>query len=383
MIWQRPGVARVILAFAAVTAGAACAPAQQAEYRASAAQSQPNAMPKSGALVALDNGQTLWIAPVNGKIQVIAADDYVIPRKDGFWRIRLEFRELPESGQSNADRENQEGGGAPMRLWAVPLRKGKNAVAWAAKESAANTTQDASSQETEQADSNMQGDDEPIRQELLFLSSDHISFHTQSGEYSETYSILKIVDDPAKKGLKTEALRVYPENPPIPEDVRAKDLKACIDPTEELATEDFLTGATEVSYGIVHGRGKWDYTWLLGYSGGAARGYHTGCAVSMSPPKSVVGYNELFPAWDAVKDVYPDAEDVFTSPSHDMILVLYQTRLMIAPLQQGKVGRPLARLELSGKPVMVQWALGNYVDVWTKELTPYFGTYKPKPKGAQ
>jgi hypothetical protein len=43
--------------------------------------------PKSGALVAIDSGQTLWIAPVNGKMQVIALDDYVIPRKDGFWRV--------------------------------------------------------------------------------------------------------------------------------------------------------------------------------------------------------------------------------------------------------------------------------------------------------
>jgi hypothetical protein len=46
-------------------------------------------MPKSGALVAIDTGQTLWIAVVNGKMQVIALDDYVIPRKDGFWRILL------------------------------------------------------------------------------------------------------------------------------------------------------------------------------------------------------------------------------------------------------------------------------------------------------
>ena len=79
----------------------------------------------------------------------------------------------------------------------------------------------------------------------------------------------------------------------------------------------------------------------------------------------------------------PDAEDAFPSPARDMLLVFYQNRLMVAPVQQGKVGRPLLRLEVNGKPVMVEWALGKYVDTWTKQLTPHFGNYQPKKKTSQ
>jgi len=68
-------------------------------------------MPKSGALIAIDTGQTLWIAVVNGKMQVIALDDYVIPRKDGFWRILLPSKSLPPD------------------VWAVPLGKSKDVIA--------------------------------------------------------------------------------------------------------------------------------------------------------------------------------------------------------------------------------------------------------------
>jgi len=65
--------------------------------------------PKSGALVAIDSGQTLWIAPVDGKMQVIAVDDYVIPRKDGFWRVRP-LKSFPPD------------------VVAFPLAKGKDAI---------------------------------------------------------------------------------------------------------------------------------------------------------------------------------------------------------------------------------------------------------------
>lgn len=341
-------------------------------------------MPRSGALLALDSGQTIWIAPVNGKMQVIATNDYVIPRKDGFWRVRLEFRELPNTKQQSPTGGSSEesAGVTPRQLWAVPLKKGKDAVAWDAKPKEPKDSDDSDSQEQKQSDQDapMAEDDQPQRDELHFLSPEHLSFYTVTGEYSEVYNLLKIEDVPAAENGDMPALRVTDEGPPISEEQRTKDLKACADPNEELSTEDFLTGATEVSYGIVRGRGAWEYAWLLGYSGGAARGYHTGCYVSVAPPKSMVGYNEVYPAWDAIKDAFPDAEDVFSSPGHDMILVLYQNRLMAAPVQGGKVGRAVARLEVIGKPVMVQWALGKYVDVWTKELTPYFGEYRAKAK---
>src|SRR5258708_12950489 len=56
------------------------------------ARQTPEAMPHSGALVGLSGGQTLWIAPVDDKIRVVAARDYIIPRKDGFWRVRLDLK---------------------------------------------------------------------------------------------------------------------------------------------------------------------------------------------------------------------------------------------------------------------------------------------------
>src|SRR5271155_767698 len=63
------------------------------------ARQTPEATPHSGALVGLSGGQTLWIAPVDGKIRVLAAQDYIIPRKDGFWRVRFDMKWAPQKGR--------------------------------------------------------------------------------------------------------------------------------------------------------------------------------------------------------------------------------------------------------------------------------------------
>jgi hypothetical protein len=319
--------------------------------------------PKSGALVAVDAEQTLWIAPVGGKMQVMALDDYVVPRKDGFWRVRLQFKSVaPDRGFRAIETE----------LWAVPLKKGKNAVAWEEK---VPTTEKQDGQTEEQQQSEPEIDsDELHHQELHFLSPDYISFYAQRGEESETYSLLRISDGQLSEGT----LRVSEEKPPIPEAVTTRDMKACIDPKNELSTDDLLAYTSEVSYGIVRGRGKWHYASMVG-----RRSYTTDCAVSALPPKSLVAQSELFPGWKEIKDKYPDAEDAFPSPGHDLILIFYQNRVMVAPVQQGKIGKPLLRLEVNGKPVMVEWALGKYVDAWTNQLTPYFGVYQPKAKASQ
>jgi len=309
-------------------------------------------MPKSGALVAIDSGQTLWIAPVNGKMQVIALDDYVIPRKDGFWRVLLPSRSMPPD------------------VFAVPLAKSKDAIA--AEQKASPQKKEGQTEGQDQPDQEAQPDlNEVHRQEVKFLGPIYISVYTET-EQTEAYSLLQTTE---RTG---ESMLVFSDSHlSIPEDVRMKDVKPCIDPENQDANYQEYASDNE-SLGIVRARGKWRYDGAI-----SLRGYSTNCAVSLVPPKSIVAPTELFPRWKDIKDVYPDADDAFSSPNHDVLLVFYQNRLMVAPVRQGKVGKPLLRLEVNGKPVMAEWALGRYVDAWTKQLAPYFGTYTPKAKPAE
>jgi hypothetical protein len=309
-------------------------------------------MPKSGALVAIDTGQTLWIAPVNGKMQVIALDDYVIPRKDGFWRVLLPSKSMPPD------------------VLAVPLAKSKDAIA--AEHKASPQTVEGQTEGQDRPDQEAQPDlNEVHRQEVKFLSPIYISVYTET-EQTEAYSLLQTTE---RTG---ESILVFSDSHlSIPEDVRMKDVKPCIDPENQDVNYQEFASDNE-SLGIVRTRGRWRYDGAI-----SLRGYSTNCAVSLVPPKSIVAQTDLFPRWKDIKDVYPDADDAFSSPAHDMLLVFYRNRLMVAPVRQGKLGTPLLRLEVNGKPVMVEWALGKYVDVWTKQLTPYFGNYQPKKKTSE
>jgi hypothetical protein len=285
-------------------------------------------------------------------MQVIAVDDYVIPRKDGFWRVLLPSKSMPPD------------------VLAVPLAKNKDAIA--AAEKASPPKKEGQTEGQDQPDQEAQPDlNEVHRQEVKFLSPIYIAVYTQT-EQTEAYSLLQTTE---RTG---ESMLVFSDSHlSIPEDVRMKDVKPCIDQENQDANYQEYASDNE-SLGIVRARGKWRYDGAI-----SLRGYRTNCAVSLVPPKNVVAQTELFPRWKEIKDAYPDADDAFSSPSHDLLLVFYQNRLMVAPVRGGQVGKALLRLEVNGKPVMVEWALGKYVDVWTKRLSPHFGTYTPKPKPGQ
>lgn len=340
-------------------------------------QELPSPTPRSGVLVGLTSGQTLWIAPAAGKIQVLAAPDYIIPRKDGFWRVRLAFNwRFGNSDDDPAVLGVPEG---RARLWAVPLSKGMNALPWLEPQPGTN----ANGAQTEQEQENVE-DMEPECSEghdetsLLFLSPDYLSYledKTQCSSGGGTrrdvdYHILRITDPPSTS-VKPGSL-LFVEEIPVPDSISSDTrASACSDSKGELSEKEeewSLDQEEGHSYGIERGVHQWVYASLFGYE--------SWCALSSQPPRSVVGANELFPDWKQIKSAFPAAQDAFSSPAHDLLLVVTKAKLIVAPVRGGKIKKALGETALSGKPVMVQWAIGRYVDAWTKELTPYFAPYR-------
>jgi tetratricopeptide (TPR) repeat protein len=330
---------------------------------------QEKAVVRSGALVGMNSGQTFWIAPVDGKVHILVAQDYVIPRKNDFWRVRFDVN------------WNDPTPGVPLsgRLWAVPLKKGMDAVAWSAEQPVINTSEEGNKQEEGTVEA-MQREAEEEGHHIgpLFLSPDCLSFYDEYTEVSsggstrgrESYTMLKITDAPATSGRTAEQLLVEEMHVPFSDDTRDKDLRACVRADDQLSdTDKEWALGQETTLGIRRGQQRWIYSWLMG--GGA--GFP--CPVSIPPPRSMVGENEVFPEWKKIKSAYPAAEDAFSSPSHDLLLIVVAGKLIAVSVLKGEIGEPLAQVNLMNGPVMVQWAIGKYVDAWTKELTPYFQAY--------
>ncbi len=319
------------------------------------------AMPHSGALVGLSGGQTLWIAPVDDKIRVLAA---------------------PAEAITEAVKNDPALFGVPLgygRLWAVQLKKGMDAVAWPAEQPTTSVQAEDNQNESSMDATQRDGEEEDQKQFLKFLSPDYLSFyeeHTSGGRIRATERILDVTDPPGAAVRATEQLLVHEVPAHISSSAREKELIACIDPggKEGFQEEDFLRSAI---IGIRRKNQKWVYDSVEGNEDTV----FAACALSVLPPKRIVGSNELFPEWRRIKATYPDAEDAFSSPSHDLLLVTGNSHLIIVPVHDGKIGKSLADIDLFDQPVMVQWAIGKYVDAWTNELTPYFHAYAPREAG--
>jgi len=258
----------------------------------------------------MNSGQSFWIAPVDGKIDILVAQDYVIPRKNGFWRVRFDV---------NWNDPTLSGVPPPVhgRLWAVPLKKGIDAVAWSAEQPVINRSEEGNKREEGALEAmQREADEEGHHIKPLFLSPDCLSFYDEYTEVSsggstrgrETYTTLNITDPPVTLG-PTEQLLVEEIHFPISDDTRDKDLRACVRADDQLSDTDKAWALEqETTLGIGRGQQKWIHSWLIGGGAGLP------CPASIPPPKSMVGENELFPERKKIKSAYPAAEDAFSSP---------------------------------------------------------------------
>src|SRR5260370_35579254 len=157
-----------------------CAKAQQVSPEHQGQQEK--AVVRSGALVEMNSGQSFWIAPVDGKIDILVAQDYVIPRKNGFWRVRFDVN-------WNDPTLSRVPPTVHGRLWAVPLKKGIDAVAWSTEQPVINRSEEGNKRE-EGALAAMQreADEEGHHIKPLFLSPDCLSFYDEYTEVSSGVS---------------------------------------------------------------------------------------------------------------------------------------------------------------------------------------------------
>ena len=132
----------------------------------------------------------------------------------------------------------------------------------------------------------------------------------------------------------------------------------------------------ETEWGIIRAKGSWNVQGMLGYSSEAARGNYALFDTSLKAPKEIVSHDTLVPEWNVIKNKIPQAEDGFTSPGKDLLVILASKKLMFYENAQfGLLDKPIFELNLeekeSPKIVMIQWCEGNYIDRWKTEAEKY------------
>ncbi len=175
-------------------------------------RAQQPPLPKSGALIGLSSGQTLWIAPMDGKIQVLASKDYILPRKDGFWYIDAAIfppqnnaATTGEPDSSSAPETTANAVSSSLRLWAVQLKLGVLLPRHQEVEKLTNSELPSSKPDAKM-EVKRNHEEEIYSQSLLFMAPDYFSLETQQGEYHTDYQLYKLTSIPA---TETQSAELY------------------------------------------------------------------------------------------------------------------------------------------------------------------------------
>ena len=98
---------------------------------------------------------------------------------------------------------------------------------------------------------------------------------------------------------------------------------------------------------------------------------------SFRVPAKIAGFDELPVTWEQVTKTFPGATDAFGPPTWRLLVVLTNDELLVCPVTERGIGKPLARSPLlSGeKAVMAQWAVGKFVASWGDQ----FEIFKKNP----
>lgn len=90
-------------------------------------------------------------------------------------------------------------------------------------------------------------------------------------------------------------------------------------------------------------------------------------------PGTLISHDNLCVAWKKIKEKIPGAKDAVSSPEEDLLAVLTTNELLIFAEPEVNLDKPSLRINVDKGTtiVSVQWATGNYVKQWDKQLGGY------------
>ena len=125
------------------------------------------------------------------------------------------------------------------------------------------------------------------------------------------------------------------------------------------------------NFGVFRRNGKWLLRGRLNYLNTSEKNEYEDFNVPIEAPEDLVNYDSLFPSWEVIKQKVPSAVDGYTSPNKDIAVILTNSKLLVYAIKDNILGdSPLSEVELKNSEisVMAQWALDDYVRLWSDEV---------------
>jgi hypothetical protein len=285
--------------------------------------------------------RTWWIAQTSSEIQIHEIPGLLIPRKDGFWI----------AGTKEIKRQCY----FESYIWTTPLGIPPKAF-----------TPDTSDPDCH---------DQQIKRDILFIGNNQLAvqeFQSSIGAvYGEsTQYYVSTLERPNWNSSENKNVQIS--------DVLGSEgnqaFNKALDAMGEVKSDDMECGkmnANPTDWAIRREKGRWLLKGSGSRGGRDCDGYFgTEFDIKMKLPKNIVGYDELPVGWIKIKKAFPDARDAFESPNQDFAIVVVGRELVVCHLANGEIGTVVSRHPLHEKEyaVMAQWALGDNVARWDKQV---------------
>jgi hypothetical protein len=287
--------------------------------------------------------RTLWITRVGGSVKIEEALNLLVPRRDGFWQVGSTLGSRGEKKEES--------------VWSAPLGQTVQPRALTEEEAKGIAEGTLSAH--------------PIE----FLSGDYIGVgKTEDGQPSALYTY-KMDDHDFKEPVDISTV------------VGAAGVQALSDKAEKPG--DLIKGmpvsmqgscqlgVPSMNWVAARNKGHWAVKGWGSWGELKCSGKSPVFQTSVRVPAKIIGFDELPVTWDQVVKAFPEATDGFGAPTWGLLIVLTNDELLVCPVTETGIGKPVARSPLlSGeKVVMAQWSVGKFVSSWGNQ----FETFKKNP----
>lgn len=93
--------------------------------------------------------------------------------------------------------------------------------------------------------------------------------------------------------------------------------------------------------------------------------------IDISPVGTLVNYDSLPVSWNKLKEIEPNANDAFSSPNGNFIVIMNDNSLKVYDLSNGDIDeKPLMTIPIDKGDisVMAEWATGDFISLWNKAV---------------
>ncbi len=289
--------------------------------------------------------KTYWISMTNREISpVLMSEDIFLPRKDGFWKLKVE-KILGNEGLEDEI--------STSMVSSRYLRK--------------------SSLNHSESDKQLRMETK-LRKTILYVGNDYIcTENVEENKKSDTSA-----EEP-KKVLRTMPVDNIATTSGIKfSDLTGEDgslamegaLSRLLASSNNNSITKIIEEDQEQNFALFRKAGHWFFKGRANLAAEEPMAF-VDFNINLIPPADMVAYDVLYIPWSIISDKVPQAIDAYTSPNRDLAVILTRNSILLYAIENSTLaGEPLNKIDITdgSMVIMAEWATGDYVENWNKSF---------------